>query len=263
MGDADVDVSEPGVELNFFGEADASSGSIVPAELFGPTVKPASKLPVNLFGDTADTATVATQEEDSDGESTPEVDDMETEALPSPAAVPVAKAVDPRHARAPSRVREARAAAQKTTGKQMTSSKKPSRKSVPTATRVASIKTKKNGEPVKKRKFKPATVAKREIAKYERSNELLIPKAPFERLVRELLHEARDHDTTRLTADALVVLHEVAEHFMTVQMKKYNEAAAHRGRITIKTRDIRHVQKMEDPNSWHYSTVTQLRKKKE
>ena len=44
------------------------------------------------------------------------------------------------------------------------------------------------GEPVKKKKrFRPGTVALREIRKYQRSTDLLLRKLPFSRVVRIFL----------------------------------------------------------------------------
>ena len=40
----------------------------------------------------------------------------------------------------------------------------------------------------KPHRFKPGTVALREIRKYQKSTDLLIRKLPFQRLVRELAH---------------------------------------------------------------------------
>jgi hypothetical protein len=40
----------------------------------------------------------------------------------------------------------------------------------------------------KKNKFRPGTIALRQIKKYRSSTNLLIRKAPFQRLVREILH---------------------------------------------------------------------------
>ena len=51
------------------------------------------------------------------------------------------------------------------------------RKSAPTA-----------GGVKKPRRFRPGTVALREIRKYQRSTELLIRRLPFQRLVREIAH---------------------------------------------------------------------------
>ena len=46
-------------------------------------------------------------------------------------------------------------------------------------------------EPKKKRRFRPGTVALREIRRYQKNTELLIRKLPFRRLVRELMHDYR------------------------------------------------------------------------
>ena len=41
----------------------------------------------------------------------------------------------------------------------------------------------------KKRRYRPGTVALREIRKYQKSTELLIRKLPFQRLIREIVHD--------------------------------------------------------------------------
>ena len=43
----------------------------------------------------------------------------------------------------------------------------------------------------KPRRFRPGTVALREIRKYQKSTELLIRKIPFQRLVREIVYQTR------------------------------------------------------------------------
>ena len=57
------------------------------------------------------------------------------------------------------------------------------------ATSQKAIKSQKGSQAVagdrKKPKFKPGTVALREIKKYQRSTDLLLPRAPFQRLVRD------------------------------------------------------------------------------
>ena len=47
------------------------------------------------------------------------------------------------------------------------------------------------GGPKKKRRYRPGTVALKEIRKYQRSTELLIRKLPFARLVREIGNSLR------------------------------------------------------------------------
>ena len=44
------------------------------------------------------------------------------------------------------------------------------------------------GFPIKKRRYRPGTLALREIRKYQKTTDLLIRKPPFIRLVREILH---------------------------------------------------------------------------
>jgi len=52
-------------------------------------------------------------------------------------------------------------------------------------------------------------VALREIRRYQKSTELLIPKAPFWRLIREIALEVRDG--MRFQASALEAIQEAAE----------------------------------------------------
>ena len=44
------------------------------------------------------------------------------------------------------------------------------------------------GFPIKKRRYRPGTLALREIRKYQKTTNLLIKKTPFIRLVKEILH---------------------------------------------------------------------------
>jgi histone H3 len=62
---------------------------------------------------------------------------------------------------------------------------------------------------VKKRhRYRPGTVALREIRKYQKSTDLLIRKAPFQRLVREI---AQDLGTdARFQSTAVLALQEAA-----------------------------------------------------
>jgi histone H3 len=55
----------------------------------------------------------------------------------------------------------------------------------------------------KPHRFRPGTVALREIRKYQKSTDLLIRKAPFQRLVREL---AQDFKTGTYTVNYLRIL---------------------------------------------------------
>ena len=56
----------------------------------------------------------------------------------------------------------------------------------------------------KKRKYRPGTIALREIRKYQKSADLLVPKIPFMRLVRELGNQFMND--VRFTKDAVICL---------------------------------------------------------
>ncbi|KAL2942466.1 histone H3.2, partial [Bienertia sinuspersici] len=61
-------------------------------------------------------------------------------------------------------------------------------------------------------RFRPGTVALREIRKYQKSTELLIRKLPFQRLVREI---AQDFKTDlRFQSSAVSALQEAAESYL-------------------------------------------------
>ncbi|KAJ7207581.1 histone 3 [Mycena pura] len=61
----------------------------------------------------------------------------------------------------------------------------------------------------KPHRFRPGTVALREIRRYQKSTELLIRKLPFQRLVREI---AQDFKTDlRFQSSAVMALQEAAE----------------------------------------------------
>ncbi|XP_037417043.1 histone H3.3-like [Triticum dicoccoides] len=64
----------------------------------------------------------------------------------------------------------------------------------------------------KPHRYRPGTVALREIRKYQKSTELLIRKLPFQRLVREI---AQDFKTDlRFQSHAVLALQEAAEAYL-------------------------------------------------
>jgi histone H3 len=64
----------------------------------------------------------------------------------------------------------------------------------------------------KPHRYRPGTVALREIRRYQKSSDLLIPKLPFQRLVREI---AQDFNTElRFQSSALGALQEAAEAYL-------------------------------------------------
>ena len=88
----------------------------------------------------------------------------------------------------------------------------------------------------KPHKFRPGTVALREIRKYQKSTDLLIRKLPFQRLVREI---AQDYKSDlRFQSQAVLALQEAAEAFMVNLFEDTNLWAIHAKRVTIMSKDI-------------------------
>lgn len=88
----------------------------------------------------------------------------------------------------------------------------------------------------KPHRFKPGTVALREIRKYQKSTELLIRKLPFQRLVREI---AQDFKTDlRFQGSAIAALQEAAEAYLVGLFEDTNLCAIHAKRVTIMPKDI-------------------------
>ena len=88
----------------------------------------------------------------------------------------------------------------------------------------------------KKFRWRPGTVALRQIKKYQKSTNLLMRKAPFQRLVREL---ASGHkEGLRWQASAVAALQESTEAYITGLLSDSNLCALHAKRVTLMSRDV-------------------------
>lgn len=106
-------------------------------------------------------------------------------------------------------------------------------------TAAAKSATTEDGKPKvrKPHRFKPGTVALREIRKYQKSTELLVKKLPFQRLVRELLQE---HESgIRIQKTALEAVQEATEKYLIDLFHNTNLCAIHGKRVTIQPKDLR------------------------
>lgn len=93
-----------------------------------------------------------------------------------------------------------------------------------------------------KRKFRPGTVALREIRRYQKTTELLIRRLPFQRLVREIAQDFKDD--LRFQGEALQALQESAEAYLTGLFEDTNLCAIHAKRVTIMPKDVRLAQRI-------------------
>jgi len=96
-----------------------------------------------------------------------------------------------------------------------------------------------------KKRFRPGTVALKEIRKYQRTAELLIPAAPFRRLVRQIVQElGAMQGEARWHLNALLALQEATEAYLVGLMEDTNLCALHAKRVTIMPRDIQLARRM-------------------
>ena len=85
-------------------------------------------------------------------------------------------------------------------------------------------------------RYRPGTVALKEIRQYQKSTELLIRKLPFQRLVREI---AQDFNTDlRFQSYAILALQEACEAYLVGLFEDTNLCAIHARRVTIMPRDL-------------------------
>ena len=92
------------------------------------------------------------------------------------------------------------------------------------------------GIPRKPHRYRPGTVALRQIRKYQKSTELLIRKLPFQRLVREVAQDFKCD--LRFQSTALMALQEAAEAYLVGIMEDTNLCAIHAKRVTIMPKDM-------------------------
>lgn len=101
----------------------------------------------------------------------------------------------------------------------------------------------------KPHRYRPGTVALREIRKYQKSTELLIKKLPFQRLVREIAGELTNGKNLRFQSSAIGALQESAEAYLVALFEDTNLAAIHAGRVTIQQKDIRLARRIRGRDS--------------
>ena len=126
----------------------------------------------------------------------------------------------------------------------MTRTKITSRKELGDGKSVRSKKTPR-GRVRRKRRFRPGTVALREIRKYQKSTELLIRKIAFQRLVREVVYQMNKKDY-KIQSTALLALQEASEQFLVNMFDQCNDIAIHGKRVTVMRKDIQLWKRIHD-----------------
>jgi len=99
----------------------------------------------------------------------------------------------------------------------------------------------------KTHRYRPGTVALREIRHYQKSTELLIRKLPFQRLVREIAQEYRMY--LRFQSTALLALQEASEAYLVGLFEDSNLCAIHAKRVTIMPKDMQLARRIRGETS--------------
>ena len=88
----------------------------------------------------------------------------------------------------------------------------------------------------KQRRFRPGTVALREIKRAQRETHQLIQRAPFQRLIRAITI-AIDPEI-RFQSQALVAIQEASEAYLIGLFEDTNLCAIHANRVTVMKKDM-------------------------
>ena len=116
------------------------------------------------------------------------------------------------------------------------------KKAVAKTAKKSRMKAPKGG--VKKRyRYRPGTVALKQIRQYQKSMELLIRKLPFQRLVREIAGDSKVITSplcgkVRFQSAAIMALQEAAEAYLVGLFEDTNLCTIHARRVTIMPKDI-------------------------
>ena len=92
-------------------------------------------------------------------------------------------------------------------------------------------------------RYRPGTVALKQIRQYQKSTELLIRKLPFQQLVREIAGDSEVITSplcgkVRFQSAAIMALQEAAEAYLVGLFEDTNLCTIHAKRVTIMPKDI-------------------------
>ncbi|ORC92471.1 histone H3 variant [Trypanosoma theileri] len=88
----------------------------------------------------------------------------------------------------------------------------------------------------KRHRWRPGTVVLREVRRYQNSTDFLIAKAPFRRLVREIVSNLKD--SFRMSPTCVEALQESTELYVTSVLTDANLCTLHANRVTVYPKDI-------------------------
>ena len=116
------------------------------------------------------------------------------------------------------------------------------------------------GKPRKPHRFRPGTVALREIRKYQTSTNRLAAVAPLIRMVRDIADEQdlmKKKKPLRFSAQALEALHEISEDYLCKYLERAYRITIARGKPTLMLRDMKLLHDILDEDGTYIQTNTQ------
>ena len=87
-----------------------------------------------------------------------------------------------------------------------------------------------------KHRFRPGTVALREIRRYQKSTALIIKRHAFQKAVKDIMAEVCPG--YRIQTNAVMALQEAAETYLVTLFDDTNLCAIHAKRVTIQPKDL-------------------------
>ena len=124
----------------------------------------------------------------------------------------------------------------KQTARKSTGGKAPAKARKQLATKAARKSGPATGGVKKPHRYRPGTVALREIRRYQKSTDLLVRRLPFQRLVREIAQDFKQD--LKFTGTSILATQEASEAYLVGLFEDTNLCAIHAKRVTIMPKDI-------------------------
>ena len=103
--------------------------------------------------------------------------------------------------------------------------------------------------PCKKRKYRPGTRALMEIRKYQKSTDLMIPKLPLSRVIKEICEKVCPRGDLRFQSAAINALQEAAEAYLVTLFEDSFLCTLHARRLTLMPQDMALARRIRGENT--------------
>jgi histone H3 len=115
------------------------------------------------------------------------------------------------------------------------------------ATKAARVSRPATGGVKKPHRFRPGTVALRQIRFFQKTTKSLIPKLSFQRLVREVAQDFKSD--LRFQSHAIAALQEASETYLVSLFEDTQLCAIHAKRVTISDKDMKLARRIRGERS--------------